>query len=91
MVLFFHFLVVASALLGLAGADEVGHAFEDFVGSAKVFEHEVAVVEFEEPVIEFVFLVSPMSLLYVFGFGFSRVVLEMRVFLLRFLLGLLPS
>ncbi len=91
MVFFLHLLVVASALLCLAGSDEIGHAFKDFVSSAKILEHEMPVVEFQEPVIELVFFVCPMPLLYIFGLGFGRVVFEVGVFLLGFLLGLFPG
>ena len=82
--------MVAPALLCLSGPDEIGHGFEDFVRSAKVLKNEMTVVEFQEPVVKFVFFSSPMSLLYILGLSFWLVVLEMRVFLLGFLLGFFP-
>jgi len=91
VVLLLHLLVVAPALLCLPGSDEVGHAFEDFVGPAQMLQHEMAVVQFQEPVIQLVFFVRPVSFLYVFGLCLCGVVLEMWVLLLGFLLGLFPG
>lgn len=91
VILFLHFLVVASALLSLPAGDEVRHCFEDFVGSAQVLQDEVAVMEFEEPVVEFVFLGSPVPFLNILGFSLSRKMLEVWVFLAIIFLGLLAG
>ncbi len=91
VVLLLHFLVVASTLFGLAGADEAGHALEDLVRPPQLLEHEVSAVEFQEPVVQFVLLVAPVSLLHVPCLPLANLVLETRVFLLRLLLDLLAG
>jgi hypothetical protein len=60
-VFFLHFLVVASALLGFSGLNELFHSFEYFVHSPHVLVQEVLTVDFEEPVISLIFLVIPMT------------------------------
>ncbi len=57
----FHFLMVASALFGLAGAYEFGHEGEDAVHSSHGSVHEVAEMDFEKPVVTFVLFEVPMA------------------------------
>ena len=53
---------MASALLGLSGFYEIGHGFEDFVGSSEVLIDEVLAVYFQEPMVEFILFVGPVPL-----------------------------
>lgn len=66
MIFLLHFLVVAAALFGLASGDEGSHIFEDLIGPAKIFEDEMATMDFQKPMISFVLLGGPMALLDVF-------------------------
>ena len=66
MVFFLHFLMMTSALLSLSCSYEACHALKDFICPSKMFMNEVAIVNLEEPVIQFVLLKSPMPFLYVF-------------------------
>ena len=59
---FLHFLVMASALFGLSGFYEIGHGFEDFVGSSEVLIDEMLAVYFQEPMVEFILFVGPVPL-----------------------------
>lgn len=86
MVFFLHLLVVTSALLCLTSSYEVGHTFEDFVGSAKIFEDKMSIMNFQEPMVKFILFVSPMSFLCIFGFLFRIIKLNTTIFLLSFLL-----
>jgi hypothetical protein len=45
MVFFLHLLMMAPALLGLAGADKLGHGLEYFIHSSHVLVQEVVVVD----------------------------------------------
>ena len=78
--LFLHLLMVASALLGFSGLNELFHSLEYFVHSPHVLVQEVLTVDFEEPVISLIFLVIPMT---------SLETLRQRFRLFATLLGLL--
>lgn len=67
MIFFLHFLVMAPALLRLSGLDEYGHALEYFVCPAEVLLDEMTVVYLQEPVVQFILLLSPVPLLDVLG------------------------
>ena len=54
-VLFLHFLMVASALLGLSAANKYFHCLENLVGSSHVAVDEVLVVDLQKPMIALVF------------------------------------
>ena len=60
-VFLFHFLVMASALFCFSGAYKLGHGFEDFVHTTKMFVDVMFVVDFKEPMVPFVFFKLPMS------------------------------
>ena len=60
MIFFLHFLVVASALLGLPRSDEDRHRLEYFVHPPHMLIQEVVVVNFQEPMIPLVLLKSPV-------------------------------
>lgn len=76
MVLFLHLLMMAAALLGLSGPDEVGHCFEDFVHPSQMSVDEVVAVDLQKPVVSFVLLLKPMTCIFarfltlLFGLGF---------------------
>ena len=88
-VLLLHLLMVTAALLGLPTLHEGSHALEDLVGAAEVAMHEVATVKLEEPVVEFVLVVRPVSLLHVLGL-FAVGFLVCRVLPLGLFLVLFP-
>lgn len=66
-VLLLHLLMVAPALLGLSGLDELFHGLEYLVHPPHVLVQEVLAVDFEEPVISLIFLVVPMAPLETLG------------------------
>jgi hypothetical protein len=71
VILLLHLLVVAATLLGLSTLDETSHGLEDLIGSAQVFEDEMAVVYLQEEVILPAFLLTPVALLDVLALPFS--------------------
>ena len=91
MVFLLHLLMMTSALLCLSGGDESCHIFEDFISSSKMFMYKMATMNFQKPMISFVFLSSPMSFLYIFFLFLSCLLFNMRTSFFRFLLMFFPS
>jgi len=60
MVFFLHFLMVASALLGLPGAYKNGHCLEYFIHPPHMLIQKVMVVNFQEPMVPLVLLKDPV-------------------------------
>lgn len=62
MELFFHFLMMATALLGFSRANKKRHRFKDFIHSPHVFVQKVVIMDLKEPVISLVFFQCPMTI-----------------------------
>lgn len=57
--------MMAAALFGLTGPNEVSHSLKYFVHPAQVPVDEVVAVDFQEPVIPFIFVLHPMPRIFV--------------------------
>lgn len=91
VILLFHFLMMTTALLSFPCWEESRHIFEDFICSSKMFMYEMPAMNLKKPMISFVFLSCPVSLLYIFFFLFSCLLFDMRTSFLEFLLMFLPG
>ena len=60
--LLLHLLVMTSALFGLSSFNESFHDGEDFVHSSEVFVEEMVGMNFQEPMVSFIFLEPPVTL-----------------------------
>lgn len=56
MILFFHFLMVASTLFSLPCSDKGFHCFENLIHASHMPINKVLVMDFQEPMIFFVLL-----------------------------------
>jgi hypothetical protein len=63
VIFFLHLLMVTPALLCFPCAYEISHALEDFVSPAKIFEDEVSIVDFQEPMVKPILFLRPVPLL----------------------------
>ncbi len=91
MIFFLHFLMMASALFCLSSGDETCHIFKDFISSSKMLMYKMTTMNFQKPMISFVFLSSPMTFLYILFLFLSCLLFYMRASFLRFLLMFFPS
>ena len=74
LVLFLHFLVMTSALIGSPCFDELGHFFENLISSPHLFLDEIIPIGFKENVVKLFFNGCPMP-------NISR--FQMAIFLLE--------
>jgi hypothetical protein len=70
MMLFLHFLMMASALLGLSSANKFSHTCKYSVHSPQAPVHEVSVICFQKPMISLILLQGPVSKLLIWVFLF---------------------
>lgn len=67
MIFLLHLLMMTTTLLGLPCINKAGHTFENLVSTSQILENEMSVMQLQEPVIRFVLLIGPMSLLDIFS------------------------
>lgn len=75
VIFFLHLLMVASTLLCLSTFHEISHAFEYFIGPAKMLQNKVTVMNLQKEVVKLALLLTPVSLLDVLGLTIDGLVL----------------
>lgn len=85
MIFFLHFLMMAAALLCLPSLNKICHTFEYFISSSEILVNKMFIMQLQKPMIQFILLWSPVTLLDIFCLLLSHLYLRIHISLLRLL------
>jgi hypothetical protein len=77
--------MMAPTLLRLSTFHKISHAFENFVSSPQMLHDEMPIMNLQKEMIQFIFLMSPVALLYILGLLLWEFILEVKITLGRLL------